>query len=29
LVEGVKDPLAKAHLLEVRHRIRGVIDTEQ
>ena len=29
LVEGVKDPLAKAHLLEVQHRIRGVIDIEQ
>ena len=29
LVEGVKDPLAKAHLLEVQHRIRGIIDIEQ
>lgn len=28
LVEGVKDPLAKAHLIEVQHRIRGVVDTE-
>lgn len=29
LVEGVKDPLAKAHLTEVQHRIREVIDIDQ
>jgi hypothetical protein len=28
-VEGVKDSMAKAHLMEVQHRIRAVVDTEQ
>ncbi len=29
LVEGVKDPQAQAHLMEIRHRIREVIDIDQ
>lgn len=29
LVEGVKDPQAKAHLMEVQHRIREVIEKDQ